>query len=592
MNANKRDAIVASFKQENISIFLPGDRDFELAVANPNLLYRFSRPGLVVQPETILHVQYIVKQAKQRGIPLTIKNGGHSYAGFSSTDTGILLDLANLLKTEQVKVDLKSKTVLLSGGARWGQAYRALLNERLDGYVINGGRCPLVGVSGFTLGGGLGPFTRTFGMGIDSLKEVTMVTADGEVITVNENDPPNSKKGQLFWALRGGGGGNFGVVVRLKTGLERLRDDVVVSGRYNWFPASTKAMEDRMTTMKSFYSIDWPTELTIDTSWVCDLEKKDSVFGIRYLIYHNGNKSDFDKKIDACLDSDVDSELRKQLKKRSMQEKSTRFFHETLISQWFEESAKSFPGRNTKYTIYTSFVFQNNRKKMAAIVSIIKEEMQAFRDRFSEEKDTKGLLQVTFIHAGGKASDKQRSDTAFRWRDGNYHAYIMIEWEDKWLEEEMRNFCTAFKKRLREFSMSQAAAFINFADRQLPRSTYVKAYYGNNYRKLQRVKQAWDPDNYFRFVQSIRLPDPDLKKSKFMAMENASMRSVVTVQSVGGDDDSELSEGGGEGEGSTSEMDEENRADAIATAQWENYIPPPATDALLPYSAYTSFLNF
>ena len=600
MNANKRDAIVASFKQENIPTFAPGDPVFELAVANPNLLYRFSRPGLVVQPETILHVQYIVTQAKQQGIRITIKNGGHSYAGFSSTDTGILLDLANLLKTEQVKLDMKSKTVTLSGGARWGHAYRALLNDRLDGYVINGGRCPLVGVSGFTLGGGLGPFTRTFGMGIDSLKEVTMVTAAGEVVTVNDKDAPNSKKGQLFWALRGGGGGNFGVVVKLKTSLQQLNDTVVVSGRYNWFPASTKAMEDRMTTMKSFYSIDWPTDLTIDTSWVCDLEKKDSVFGIRYLIYHNGNKSDFDKVIDACLDSDTDLELGKQLKKRSMQEKSTRFFHETLISQWFEESAKSFPGRNTKYTIYTSFVFQNNRKKMAAIVSIIKEEMQAFRDRFSEENDVKGLLQVTFIHSGGKASQKQRSDTAFRWRDGDYHAYIMIEWEDKWLEGEMRDFCRAFKKRLREFSMSNTAAFINFADRQMTRSTYVKAYYGNNSRKLQRIKQAWDPDNYFRFTQSIPLPDPSTKKNKGVAFGAFSARSAVMTASnsvpmtvgfgVDGTDSEEEGDGGLEGEGS--EVDEANGVDAIATEQWESYIPPPARDALLLQPYLSSYLSF
>jgi len=589
MNANKRDAIVASFKQENIPTFLPGDPAFELSVASPNLLYRFSRPNLVVQPETILHVQYIVKQAKQRGVLITIKNGGHSYAGFSSTDSGILLDLANLLKTEQVKLDTKAKTVSLSGGARWGHAYRALLNDRLDGYVINGGRCPLVGVSGFTLGGGLGPFTRTFGMGIDSLKEVTMVTADGELVTVNDKDSPNSKKGQLFWALRGGGGGNFGVVVKLKTSLLQLKENVVVSGRYNWFPASTKAMADRMATMKGFYSIDWPTELTIDTSWVCDLEKKDSLFGIRYLIYHNGNKADFDKTIDACLDSDTDAELGKQLKKRSMPEKSTRFFHETLISQWFEESAKSFPGRNTKYTIYTSFVFARNRKRMASIVSIIQEEMQAFRDRFSEEKDAKGLLQVTFIHAGGKASQKQRSDTAFRWRDGDYHAYIMIEWEDKWLESEMRSFCTAFKKRLREFSMSQAAAFINFADRQMNRSSYVKAYYGNNYRKLQRVKQAWDPDNYFRFTQSIRLPDPDSKKNKGIEAPVMMARTAVMVASAGGDDDdSEKSEdGGSEGEGSEMDAGSELGVDDLATVQWDNYTPPPGTDMLLP--SYLSF---
>src|SRR5438128_1772678 len=82
-----------------------------------------------------------------------------------------------------------------------------------DGYIVNGGRCPTVGVSGFVLGGGIGQFTRSFGMGCDTLKEITIVTADLSVVTVKDTDDPVSPEGKLFWALCGAGGGNFGVVV-------------------------------------------------------------------------------------------------------------------------------------------------------------------------------------------------------------------------------------------------------------------------------------------------------------------------------------------------------------------------------------------
>ena len=91
----------------------------------------------------------------------------------------------------------------------------------------------LLAWAGFTLGGGLGPFTRSFGMGSDTLMEATLVTADGEVVTVPENDPPQSPKGRLVWALRGAGQGNLGVV---KAQELSDRDGIVVAGRYQWFP--------------------------------------------------------------------------------------------------------------------------------------------------------------------------------------------------------------------------------------------------------------------------------------------------------------------------------------------------------------------
>ncbi|KAI9642899.1 hypothetical protein NHQ30_008633 [Ciborinia camelliae] len=487
-------------KSENILLFEPGETEYERSVATPNQLYRFSRPDCVVQPETISHVQTIVQQAKLRGLTITIKNGGHSYAGFSTAFKGISLDLT---KMREVKLDIKTRTVTLDGGAQWAHAYKKLINGRYDRYMINGGRCPSVGVSGFILGGGLGPFTRSLGMGCDALKEATIVTADGKLVTVKDSDDPLSANGRLFWALCGAGGGNFGVLVKMKMKVQKLQNKtgLVVAGRYTWFPkSSSEAMDDFTDTMIRFYTTKWPNQMTIDSTWLCNLRDRQTTsdFAVRFLIYYDGNKDEFDDLIDKHIRY---KELAKQLKRRSLPEKSTRFLHETLVAQWSEEIMKSFPTNKT-YSISTSFIFNNDLDGIHNITAIIREEMKAFRSRFTGEQVQ---LQVTWIHSGGKASEKEPSDTAFRWRDGVYPTYAMIEWDDKWMEKDMRGFLQELKNKLRPFSLQGEASFINFPDGAFSTFAHERAYYGDNYEELRRIKDIWDKDNFFNWSQGIKL---------------------------------------------------------------------------------------
>ncbi|UKZ82710.1 hypothetical protein TrVFT333_010505 [Trichoderma virens FT-333] len=183
---------IDALKRENLNVLKPGEPDYERSVITTNRLYRFSRPNCVIHPKSILDVQKVVNEAVSQNIAITVKNGGHSYAGFSTASQGILLDLKELNKG---KIDIESKIVTLEGGMVWGQVYMLLINGKHDGYIINGGRCPSVGASGFMLGGGLGPFTRSFGMGSDTLKEATIVTANGKRVTVKDTDDPSSPKG-------------------------------------------------------------------------------------------------------------------------------------------------------------------------------------------------------------------------------------------------------------------------------------------------------------------------------------------------------------------------------------------------------------
>ncbi|PON26705.1 hypothetical protein TGAM01_v204206 [Trichoderma gamsii] len=208
------------FKSMDVPVLQPGQAEYDRAIATSNRLFRFSRPDCVVQPETAKHVQAIVREAASKNIDLTIKCNGHSYAGHSTAMKGVSLDLRRM---RSVNLDMNSNVVTMDAGCQWGRVYETLISGRHNGYIINGGRCPTVGVSGFILGGGLGPFTRSFGMGCDTLAEATVVTADGELVTVKETDDRNSKKGKLFWALQGAGGGNFGVVVQMKLKVQNYK---------------------------------------------------------------------------------------------------------------------------------------------------------------------------------------------------------------------------------------------------------------------------------------------------------------------------------------------------------------------------------
>ncbi|KAI0393662.1 hypothetical protein F5Y17DRAFT_431308 [Xylariaceae sp. FL0594] len=550
--------IVNHFRSQGIEAHDVGDTEYERSVATANLLFRYSRPACVVKPSTASHVQAIIAYAKSQHISVTIKNGGHSYAGFSTTDNGILLDLGNM---KRVVLDMDSKLVTLQGGALWGNAYKALVNGRHDGFMINGGRCPTVGVSGFTLGGGLGPFTRSLGLGCDTLKEATIVTADRGIVTVRDSDDPSSDNGRLFWALCGAGGGNFGVVVEMKTKVMKLQnpDGVVVAGRYTWSPRG-EALKQFETTMNRFYTANWPHQLTIDTSWICDLRDKDAEVAVRFITYYDGSKEDFDDLIDRHID---EPELKKQLKRRSLQEKTTRFLHETLVTQWSEETIKAFPSERS-FMIYTSFVFKNDSDRIQEITSAISREMEAFRRLYQGEKAT---LQVTWIHSGGKASERERSATAFYWRECTYHVYIMIQWEEKWIERDMRGFMQTFKEKLRPHSIMGQGSFINFPDQTLPPTAHERVYYGDNRRELRKIKAIWDKDDFFNWAQGIRLP----KQAFTGPVDVPSLAFSAQVTNRIDRFDSEMLSGWAV---EKLEVDEQALTDITAAEQWENYTLP------------------
>ncbi|KAL2148927.1 hypothetical protein VTH82DRAFT_1613 [Thermothelomyces myriococcoides] len=520
------------FKSVSIPVFTPGDKktqeDYEHAIATSNRLFRFCRPDCVVQPENTAQVQAIIRVARERGIRVTIKCGGHSYAGHSTAFDGISLDLRRM---NRVSLDMDRMVVTMDAGCQWGHVYSTLINGRHIGYIINGGRCPTVGVSGFILGGGLGPFTRSFGMGCDTLMEATVVTAEGKVVKVGEDDPPMSPEGRLFWALRGAGGGNFGVVVEMKLKVQKLQNryGTVVAGRYQWFPKEGFTSEN-LAAMNRFYTANWPRKMTIDSTWICDLRQPWQQDGVRFTVAFDGSKPEYDRRINEFVKH---PELNRQLKRRVLPEPSTRFLYETLVNQWLEETERAYPTNKT-YELYSSFVFTNDDKaKIQKITSTIRDLMKEFRESFTGEQVN---FLVTWIHAGGRATDMPPSYSAYFWRQAVYHTYVTVEWVDKWMELDMRLFLAKVKRALRPLSLNGEAAFINFPDRDFPRKFHERAYFGGNREELRRVKEMWDKENFFKWVHGVKRPgDPD------------------------------------EDEDQEREENEEDRTDRLASEQWEHY---------------------
>jgi len=162
------------------------------------------RPALIARCQSTADVVEAVKLGRGRGLELSVRGGGHNVAGKAVTDGGLMIDLSAM---QHVTVDPDARTARAGGGATWAGYNDA---THAHGLATTGGIISSTGVAGLTLGGGLGWLMGAYGLAVDNLVSVELVTADGDVVTADADHEPD-----LFWALRGGGG-NFGVATSLQ----------------------------------------------------------------------------------------------------------------------------------------------------------------------------------------------------------------------------------------------------------------------------------------------------------------------------------------------------------------------------------------
>jgi FAD/FMN-containing dehydrogenase len=208
-------------------VIAPGDPDYDRArTVFSGAIDR--RPALIVRPTNVSDVVRVIALARETGMDLAVRSGGHSAAGHGVCDDGIVLDLSDM---RRISIDPRQRTAWAETGLTAGEYTQA---AAAHGLATGFGDAGSVGIGGITLGGGVGFLVRKHGLTIDDLMAAEVVTADGEVLHVDAETHPD-----LFWAIRGGGG-NFGVATRFQFRVHEV--DTIVGGTLI-LPASAEVIE-------------------------------------------------------------------------------------------------------------------------------------------------------------------------------------------------------------------------------------------------------------------------------------------------------------------------------------------------------------
>ena len=191
----------------------PGDPDYDQARAVWNAAHD-RRPALIIRCAGTADVIRAVQFARSEGLPVAVRGGAHSVAGFSTSDGGVVIDTSPMTG---IRVDPAGRRAVAQPGLTWSEFDH---ETQAFGLAVTGGLVSSTGIAGFTLGGGIGWLLRKYGLTCDNLLSADVVTADGQLVTASEHEHPD-----LFWALRGGGG-NFGVVTSLEYRLHPVGPQV------------------------------------------------------------------------------------------------------------------------------------------------------------------------------------------------------------------------------------------------------------------------------------------------------------------------------------------------------------------------------
>ncbi|MET8014173.1 FAD-binding oxidoreductase [Streptomyces sp. NPDC005271] len=203
----------------------PGDADYASARRLYNTRFDHLRPAAVAYVGNTSDITACLSFARRHGAPVSIRNGGHSYAGWSSGDGRLVIDVSALSS-----IRTSSGEARIGAGAKLIDVYTSLAAH---GVTVPGGSCPTVGISGLTLGGGHGVVSRAYGLTADSLTGARVLTADGKALDVSKG-----RETDLFWALRGAGNGNFGVVTELRFRTHKTGDGVTAYMSWPWSKAA------------------------------------------------------------------------------------------------------------------------------------------------------------------------------------------------------------------------------------------------------------------------------------------------------------------------------------------------------------------
>jgi hypothetical protein len=452
----------------------PGSSRYPIALQLYNTRFDGVHPAAIAYCASVADVQTCLSFVRRFGVPVAMRAGGHSYAGYSTT-TGLVLDVTSM---NRVMVDASAGTALIGAGARLIDVYAALAQQ---GLALPAGSCPTVGITGLTLGGGVGVLGRKFGLTCDNLLAANIVLADGRVLNCDAGHYAD-----LFWALCGGGGGNFGVVTSLLFQVHPVTTlslftlnwpwtvaANVVDAWQNWAPQApnelwsnclllTSTSTEPVVRANGVYvgavaSLEWLLQQL--TGQVGSAPSSSYVSGVGLLETMMDEAGCYGMTVSEChLPS---QNPQGQLQRDTFSAKSD-YFNNALPRQGIDALVSAIASR------------QNS--SMPGGIGL---------DAFGGAINRVAAGATAFVHRNALFSAQYSAN----WSASAPTSVITAS--QTWLAstwQAMRTYASGF-------------AYQNYIDPDLP--GWQNAYYGANLPRLQSVKAAYDPGNLFHFAQSI-----------------------------------------------------------------------------------------
>lgn len=448
-------------------VVFPNDSRYEQARMNWNP-FTNEFPLVFVFAQQAEDVVNAVRWAREKNVPIRMRSGRHALAkDFSQANGSIVIDVSDM---QDVKLDRVNGIAYVQTGIRVGALVRMLAAE---GILAPFGDSSTVGIGGITQGGGITAVQRSVGLISDNLLGGTLVNADGEEICFSEKENPD-----LLWAMRGGGGGNFGIAT---------------SYTLRVYPAP-----DRV----GIFDIIWPWE---QVTKVIDAWQK----WAPYVDTRLGTILEAFSKTNGLLHSSgiflgPEDELAELIKPLlcTGTPKKVLIDEVSLLEaiEFWEPTESIFDDQYTKWS--SAWVKE----------TVPKEGLEAMRNFL--EKATGSEANFFFLNSGGAMNSIPPCETAFFWRDTKYYT----EWNSSWTKDyDTRKNIALVEEARRELDPFIVGSYVNVPDLLL--RNYGQKYYGRNFERLRRIKTKYDPENVFNFAQSI----PPITRNSYFSPEKDSL---------------------------------------------------------------------
>jgi FAD/FMN-containing dehydrogenase len=408
------------------------------------------RPGMIARCSGAADVVDAVNFARENGLLVAVRGGGHNVGGRALCDDGMVIDLSRM---RGIHVDAKNRTARVQAGATLGDVDR---ETHLFGLAVPAGVVSETGIAGLTLGGGVGWLVRKYGLTCDNVLSFDIVTAEGKLLTASAED-----NGDLFWALRGGGG-NFGVVPSFEY---RLHPVSTVLGGMIVYP------RDQAIEVLRFYRTftqSAPEELT---AYAGLLHTPDGMPAVAVVACYCGDLTEGEHVL-----------------------KPLREFGSPLL-----DALQPMPFPQMQSLLDGSFPAGNyNYWKSTFLRELSDEAIDVLVEHAN--RATSQLTAVVIEYYGGAASRVGVSETAFAHREAQYDVGILTQWTDPGESQRHIEWTRSLADALRPYS--SGAYLLNFLDEE--GDDTIRAAFGENYRRLVEVKNKYDPTNFFRLNQNIK----------------------------------------------------------------------------------------